>query len=92
MDKAFIKNLLTLCLEQNLQQMLQNSYRNYHVKGFNSLILSRSNTLTLRLYICKPGETEQNLVIEQDNDKAKKTYRALGMTQSPYQMFEELNC
>lgn len=60
MDKAFVKNLLTLCLEQNLQQMLQKSYKDYHVKGFNSLILSCSDAVTLRLYICKPGETELN--------------------------------
>lgn len=30
------------------------------------------------------------LYVEQDNDKAQKTYKALGMTQSPYRIFEEL--
>jgi len=60
MDKKFIKNLLKICLEQNIQQLVEDSYKNYHVKGFNSIILSRAPNLTLRLYICKPGETELN--------------------------------
>ena len=65
MDKAFFKNLLNLSLEKNLQQMVEESYKDYHVRGFNSIILSRSNTLTLRLYVCKPGDTELN----PDNDE-----------------------
>ncbi|MGK7890142.1 MAG: hypothetical protein AB4042_12475 [Leptolyngbyaceae cyanobacterium] len=60
MDKKFLENLLKLCLEQNLQLMLDKSYKDYHVKGFNSLILSHSENLTIRLYVCKPGETELN--------------------------------
>ncbi|MEM9977199.1 MAG: GNAT family N-acetyltransferase [Cyanobacteria bacterium P01_D01_bin.2] len=30
------------------------------------------------------------LYVEQDNKRAQKTYAALGMTQSPYRLFEEL--
>ncbi|NJM48073.1 MAG: hypothetical protein HC860_19425 [Alkalinema sp. RU_4_3] len=60
MDKAFTRNLLELCLDQNLQQMLDKSYKDYHVKGFSSIILSCSESLTIRLYICCPGETELN--------------------------------
>ncbi|MDA0865628.1 MAG: hypothetical protein O2890_04300 [Cyanobacteria bacterium] len=65
MDTHFIKNLLTLCLSENLNQMLATAYRNYHVPGFNSIILSQSPTLTLRLYVCKPGET----ALRPDNDQ-----------------------
>ncbi len=65
MDKEFIKNLLNLCLDQNIQQMLDKSYKDYHVKGFNSIILACSESLTLRLYVCCPGETELNS--ENDN-------------------------
>jgi hypothetical protein len=65
MDKEFIKNLLDLCLDQNIQQMLDKSYKDYHVKGFNSIILACSESLTLRLYVCCPGETALNS--ENDN-------------------------
>ncbi|HEY9598639.1 MAG TPA: hypothetical protein V6D33_13310 [Cyanophyceae cyanobacterium] len=60
MDTAFIKNLLQLSLGQNLSWMIKSSYKNYHVKGFNSIILFQSDNLTIRLYICKPGETQLN--------------------------------
>lgn len=60
MNRQFIKNFLKLCLAQNMQQILDSSYKDYHVKGFNSIILSRSKNLTIRLYICRPYETELN--------------------------------
>ncbi len=60
MDKVFVKTFLKLCLDQQIQQMLDKSYKNYHVKGFNSIILSCSQNLTVRLYVCQPGETELN--------------------------------
>ncbi len=65
MDTHFIKTLLSLCLGDNLDQMLATAYRDYHVAGFNSIILSQSPTLTLRLYVCKPGET----ALHPDNDQ-----------------------
>lgn len=60
MDKAFAKNFLKLCLDQNQQHMLAKSYKDYHVKGFNSIILNSSENLTIRLYVCLPGETTLN--------------------------------
>ncbi|MEO1093537.1 MAG: hypothetical protein AAFX01_01390 [Cyanobacteria bacterium J06638_28] len=60
MDKAFAKNFLQLCLDQNHPQMLAKSYQDYHVKGFNSIILTSAENLTIRLYICLPGETALN--------------------------------
>jgi hypothetical protein len=60
MDRAFIKNLLQLSLDQNLQRMIKSSYKDYHVKGFNSIILFQADNLTIRLYVCKPGETQLN--------------------------------
>lgn len=38
----------------------------------------------------EPGVCGFRLYVEQDNDRAQETYRALGMTQSPYRLFEEL--
>jgi hypothetical protein len=65
MDSHFFKNLLNFCLSNRLDQMLATAYRDYHVPGFNSIILSQSPTLTLRLYVCKPGET----ALRPDNDQ-----------------------
>jgi len=60
MDRAFIKNLLQLSLDQNLHWMIKSSYKDYHVKGFNSIILFQAINLTIRLYVCQPGATELN--------------------------------
>lgn len=38
----------------------------------------------------EPGVCGFRLYVEQDNSRAQNTYRALGMTQSPYCLFEEL--
>ncbi|MGD1904885.1 MAG: hypothetical protein ACFB0C_02690 [Leptolyngbyaceae cyanobacterium] len=65
MDIVFFKTLIASCLNDNLDQMLTTAYRDYHVPGFNSLILSQSPALTLRLYVCKPGET----ALRPDNDQ-----------------------
>jgi len=40
--------------------ILSKSFRNYHVKGFNSIILDQSPRCMLRLYVCRPNETELN--------------------------------
>jgi len=63
-DTAFVKTLLGLCLAQNLPQMVAKSYRHYHVRGFNSIILAAAPELALRLYVCLPGETD----LRPDND------------------------
>lgn len=65
MDTTFAKTFLSLCLAQSLPQMVAKSYRHYHVRGFNSIILSASPELTLRLYMCLPGETE----LRPENDR-----------------------
>ena len=38
----------------------------------------------------EPGVCGFRLYVEQDNSRAQDTYRALGMAQSPYCLFEEL--
>lgn len=54
MDK-FIKRQIRQFAEDNWQTVVEKSFGNYLVDGFNSLILHMSNDLVVRLYITEPG-------------------------------------
>lgn len=43
---------------ENREWIHQNALRDYHVKGFNSIVLAKSPQLTIRLYVCFPDEHE----------------------------------
>jgi hypothetical protein len=57
----FIRRLF----ESNYDFALANSFKDFHVKGFNSILLSQSPQLTLRLYVARPYQTDLN---DRDND------------------------
>lgn len=58
MSNTFSRNLIARLVQENFPAILEHSLRNCHVKGFNSIFLMRSDVVSLRLYVCLPGETE----------------------------------
>lgn len=55
--RAFYRNLIRRLTKENFSAILSHSLGNCHVKGFNSIFLLRNEALSLRLYVCRPGET-----------------------------------
>jgi hypothetical protein len=53
---------------KNWDVLLSLALKNYHVPGFNSIILKRTPALTLRLYVCKPGESSLSESLSPDNN------------------------
>ena len=60
MDRLFTRNLIARLAEENFDFILRKSLKDYHVFGFNSLVLHKSEKLTLRLCVCEPGQTQLN--------------------------------
>lgn len=52
----YTSNLITAAMS-NWDELLARSLKHYLVPGFNSIILRHSPSLTLRLYVLKPGES-----------------------------------
>ncbi len=54
--KCFTSSLINTAMS-NWDELLAKSRQHYLVPGFNSIILKHSPSLTLRLYVFKPGES-----------------------------------
>ncbi len=68
MDRKFARSLIHQTLKTKFSFLLANALKNYHVIGFNSILLTKSDDLVVRLYVCKPGESHlQNSLDQNDN-------------------------
>ncbi len=68
MDKTFARSLIHNALTTKFPFLLTHALKNFHVIGFNSILLAKSEDLVLRLYVCKPGESHLANSLDQNDN------------------------
>lgn len=68
MDKKFARSLIHNALTTRFPAVLEHALKNFHVSGFNSILLSKSDDLVLRLYVSKPGDSCLHNSLDQNDN------------------------
>lgn len=68
MVKKFACSLIRQALTTKFPFLLAHALKNFQVTGFNSILLAKSDDLVLRLYVCKPGESQLRNSLDQNDN------------------------